>query len=886
MIKNTRRSLGLLLVAALMGGLIPPEAARAAAPVLINLGGEASGGRLPTGIIGSGTSSPYGSVAAMTMAPLTAAPLSAPGVGVSASLSAFAPAPAAVAVSAAPAAAAVTALAAAPALTAAVAPAAAAGPSNDAPNTPKAAAPAGARSWLSRAAGVFTRRAAPEQTSAPRSDDEAKTQADRDFDGAAEKASDGVEAPRGRLGRLSDGLARAAGRAQARYVAKRAVDHDTFGGPKAEPMTTSSRAAYGLKWGLNLIGISALMDFLVTPVLNHIAWPLFLSPEALGHFGRVELLTKFGPAQIQAALQHAPLPFLTYALPLSTFMEEFTYRFLGFGVLFGLLAAAKPAAGLIAKGLASIPDASGFRSKVQAVLLAVGGVISFYAFPIAALRSSFNFAAAHFAQWGVDPSLFAMNMVAGWVLARAAYKTRGLTAPFVAHMVFNLAMLGSAFLGISLGWPMAAGAYTVLIALAGVGALWYNWRSASKERAFNLKNAAGKAALVLALAAGAWNFAGTASGPAAMQTAAYRTYAGVAAQVAGATAKPAQDAKPVDAAKPVEVSAPAAAPAAKDTAAVESEQDMIARVKPSVVQIVVQMDGGYAIGSGVIVTPGGRIVTNAHVVGSKQVGQIVQVELVDGTKIPAKIIAVNHDRDQAFLQLPRMVNKETHAAMAWPFSTFASHAPREGDPVFAMGHPLGLPFTVTKGIVSGLGSRGNMYLQYLQTDASITHGNSGGPLYNAQGEVLGINTMGPENGGSIGFSITAPSVVRALVQYDKIGNINTAALGIITDLSSPMQPDQGVAVEYVRPGSAAAKAGIRPGDVIIGAGGEKIESEGGKKSVHDLSTVLAQAKPGDTLELTVMRGDATRAVKVKLDAKKTSEETSAAHGFDGEGEAP
>jgi len=318
----------------------------------------------------------------------------------------------------------------------------------------------------------------------------------------------------------------------------------------------------------------------------------------------------------------------------------------------------------------------------------------------------------------------------------------------------------------------------------------------------------------------------------------------------------------------------------------ESQQDMIARVKPSVVKIVVQMDGGYAIGSGTIVTPDGRVVTNAHVVGPKQAGQMVMVELIGGQKIPAKILAVNHDRDQAYLQLPRIVDKKTGKTVAWPISRFAQTAPREGDEVFAMGHPLGLPFTVTKGIVSGLGSRANMYVQYLQTDASITHGNSGGPLYNARGEIVGMNTMGPENSGSIGFSITAPSIVRGLIQYDAVGNINTAALGVITDLSNPDQPDQGVAVEFVRPGSAAAKAGLVPGDVIVGAAGEMIESQGGRKSVHDLSAILAQAKPGDTIEIAVLRGDGVQTVKVTLDGKKTSEETSAAHGFDGEDEAP
>ncbi|MDE2511329.1 MAG: trypsin-like peptidase domain-containing protein, partial [Elusimicrobia bacterium] len=747
---------------------------------------------------------------------------------------------------------------------------------NDAPKTPKAVAPTGARSWLSRAAGLFTRRSTLDSAAKAQSPAEEKAQADAVFDGAAAKpASDGpaVAAPAAGKTSLSFRLGRWGASKVEAYKAKRAVEHDAFGGPKSEPMTFLGRVGYGVKWGLNLVGISALMDFTISPLLSHIAWPLFLSPAALGQFGRVEMLIKYGPTQIVAALTHAPLPFLGMALPLSTGMEEFTYRFLGFGVVFAALALVKPLAGLIAKGLDQIPDASGLRSKVQALMINGGGLISYFAFPVAALRSSYHFAIAHFATWGVDPSIFALNMVAGYFLARAAYKTRGLTAPFVAHLVFNAAMLGSAILGVTFGWPTAALVYTALSSVIGIGALWYNWRSARKERAFNLKSLAGGAkALMVAGLISVSMLGGLSSvhhdgmSPASSVT---------MAQTATAPTKTADT-----------TAVPAPAAAADTAPRIESQQDMIARVKPSVVKIVVQMEGGYAIGSGTIVTPDGRIVTNAHVVGVKQAGDIVEVELIDGHKVPAKILAVNHDRDQAYLQLPRMANKDTGAPMAWPFSKFATTAPREGDEVFAMGHPLGLPFTVTKGIVSGLGSRANMYVQYLQTDASITHGNSGGPLFNARGEIVGMNTMGPENAGSIGFSITAPSIVRGLIQYDQVGNINTAALGIITDLSNPQQPEQGVAVEFVRPGSAAAKAGIVPGDVIVGAGGEMIQVQGGRQSVHDLSALLAQAKPGDTVEVAVLHGDAVKVVKVKLDGKKTSEETSAAHGFDGEDGPP
>jgi S1-C subfamily serine protease len=869
-----RRALGLLLSAALVGGMIPPEAALAAAPVRVEL-------TAPAGM--SGASSAAGVNAALTLGAPSAGALLAPSAGLSAPSAPACSAPSAAAspLAAAPSASFSAAAPSAPSALSAAAPAAAEGPAAEAAPAPKAAAPAARRSWLSRAAGLFSRRTAPAASARASSADEAKASSDLAFDGASERP-EGAELalPQGRFARLRSGLKGFAARRLEAYQAKRAVDHDAFGGPKSDgPMTFLGRVGYGLKWGLNLVGITALMDWTVAPLLHHFAWPLFLSPAALGQFGRVELLTKFGPAQIGAALTQAPLQFLGMALPVSTAMEEFTYRFIGFGVVFGALALVKPATAFVAKILDQIPDASGLRSKVQTALRAGGSLISHFAFPLAAARSSFHFAVAHFAAWGVDPYVFAINMVAGYFLARTAYKSRGLTAPFVAHLFFNFAMLGSAILGTTLGWPMAATAYSVLASVIGVGALWYNWRSARKDKALKRRGlAAGAKSLLVAALVSASVLGGMNSSlpTSSMRNASY-TPAPLAQIVAQApkTAPAAQPALPDTAAAPA---------AASDTAQVESQQDMIARVKLSVVKVVVMMPGGYAIGSGTIVTPDGRIVTNAHVVGAKQAGDTVIVELINGRKVPAKILAVNHDRDQAYLQLPRMVNKQTGEAFAWPFSKFATTAPREGDEVFAMGHPLGLPFTVTKGIVSGLGARGNMYIQYLQTDASITHGNSGGPLYNRRGEIVGMNTMGPENAGAIGFSITAPSIIRGLMQYDAVGNINTAALGVIVDLSNPDQPDQGVVVEFVRPGSAAAKAGIVPGDVIVGAAGQELQAQGGKASAHDLSALLAQAVPGQTIEVAVVRGDAVKIVKVTLDGKKTSEETSAAHGFDGEGQ--
>ncbi len=843
-----RRLLPLFLCASLVGGLIPPEAVRAAALVRLTSFGEAGA---------SGLSAGAAAAAPLTLgAPALSAPLS----------------PAASLISvpflAAPSASAAAAAAPEPAAALTSARAAASAPADEVPAAAKAAAPAATRSWLSRASALFARPSAPVLNAAPVSAAAAKAESGRAFDGAASAsaAGDAVAAPSGGSVRRTSGLRGFAARGLEAYRANRAVAHDDFGGPRSDgPMTFRAKVRYGLKWGLNLVGLSALIDLAVAPLASHFAWPLLLSPSALPALGRVELLTKFGPAAIGQALAHAPLAFLGFALPFSTAMEEVSFRFFGFGLTFGLLAAAKPVANLAANLLDAVPDASAFRSTVQRGVLDFGELLSFFAFPVAALTSSFSFAVAHFAQWGVDPSVFALNMAAGWVLARAAYKTRGLTAPFVAHLFFNVAMLGSAILGVTFGLPLAAAVYAAAAALAGVASLVYNWRAARGSRPLSLK-AGAKNLLVAALIAG--SLLGTAGAPSSRGSFASNSAALAQVQTQAATV-------PTPAVEPA--AARAAAPAAGEPSAFKTDADMVAAVKPSVVEIIVGIPGGYELGSGVIVSPTGLLVTNGHVVGDKRVGEIAQVKLADDRKVPAKIMAVNHNRDLAILQLPTLKD-----GAAWPYSTFAKTVPREGDALFAMGHPLGLPFTVTKGILSGLGYRGNMFVQYLQTDAAITHGNSGGPIYNERGEVVGINTMGPEVGG-IGFSIMAPSVAHALNQYLATGNIATAALGVIVDLSSPDLPKTGVAVEFVRPGSAAAKAGLRPGDLVVGLGGAVLR-DGGRKAVHDLAAVLAQAKPGDRIELAVLRAGSDKPVIVKLtlDARATSEETSMAHGFDGE----
>ena len=314
---------------------------------------------------------------------------------------------------------------------------------------------------------------------------------------------------------------------------------------------------------------------------------------------------------------------------------------------------------------------------------------------------------------------------------------------------------------------------------------------------------------------------------------------------------------------PVVTEAPAAV-----AAAVESREAMVARVKGSVVNVIVRMPQGMATGSGFILTADGVFITNAHVVGSRQPGQFVEARIpgVQGM-IKAKVLAVNHDKDLAIVQLaPRADGKP------WPFVTLAPSAPREGEDVTATGYPRGLPFTVSAGVVSGLDGRGNMYVRHLQTDAAINPGNSGGPLFNSRGEVVGVNTqIYTQSGGSegLGFSIMAPEVAHVMAQYAATGNIGTASLGIIANLSDPLAPEAGLEIEYIRHGSAAEKAGLKRGDLIIGVG-EATISEGGQEAAGHIAAVLSKMIPGQKTTVTVLRGDEPVTLELTADAKVTS----------------
>src|SRR6058998_3244738 len=223
-----------------------------------------------------------------------------------------------------------------------------------------------------------------------------------------------------------------------------------------------------------------------------------------------------------------------------------------------------------------------------------------------------------------------------------------------------------------------------------------------------------------------------------------------------------------------------------------------------------------SLGSGVIVTNEGHIITNSHVVTDREGNQVdqIEVQLSDGQTKKARLVGADEQVDLAVLMIDEPGVK--------PLKLADSDMVQPGDFILAIGNPLGFEETVTDGIISSKGrpTRSDAFADLLQTNAAINPGNSGGPLINLRGEVIGINTaIASTTGGSqgIGFAIPSNTVRTALESLLKQGRIIRGYLGIQT---RALQPDEtssdsdGVPVADVMPGSPAAQAGVQPGDVI------------------------------------------------------------------------
>lgn len=298
----------------------------------------------------------------------------------------------------------------------------------------------------------------------------------------------------------------------------------------------------------------------------------------------------------------------------------------------------------------------------------------------------------------------------------------------------------------------------------------------------------------------------------------------------------------------------------------ESLADMVARLSPSVVGIATRQNGQQGIGSGVIVSADGYILTNHHVAAE---GAEVTLIFADGTKELASAVWSSQALDLAIVKAREG---------SYPAAAMGSvEDVRVGEQVVAIGTPLALQFqhTVTGGIVSALNrtlqvpsGRSTAFMeQLIQTDVAINPGNSGGPLLNQRGEVIGIVTVRVEEAAGIGFAIPI-DIARPIVEHFLAdGSYVTPKMGAYLfdseiaryyDANSTMTT--GLYVIDVEPGSAAQSAGIQTGDILLRADGREC------KTLLDLRYVLFSHKVGETLELEVRRGGEILHLTPKLTA--------------------
>src|SRR6185295_12965096 len=264
-----------------------------------------------------------------------------------------------------------------------------------------------------------------------------------------------------------------------------------------------------------------------------------------------------------------------------------------------------------------------------------------------------------------------------------------------------------------------------------------------------------------------------------------------------------------------------------------------------------------SLGSGVIVTQEGHIITNNHVVD--QVDEI-EVQLADGRTKKARLVGADAEVDLAVLKIDEPGVK--------PLKLADSDTVQAGDFVLAIGNPFGFEETVTDGIISSKGrpNRADAFGDLLQTNAAINPGNSGGPLINLRGEVVGINTaIISRSGGSqgIGFAIPSNTVRLALESLLKQGRIIRGYLGIQSRPVSPNQPTdstEGVIVDDVVPGSPAADARIEKGDVIRKFDGREV------KNIAQLRSLVSQVELNKKVDLEVLRSG--KPMKVTAEIKE------------------
>jgi S1-C subfamily serine protease len=298
---------------------------------------------------------------------------------------------------------------------------------------------------------------------------------------------------------------------------------------------------------------------------------------------------------------------------------------------------------------------------------------------------------------------------------------------------------------------------------------------------------------------------------------------------------------------------------------------VIAKVRPAVVQVNVTLQGGSAIGSGVIIDGRGYIVTNNHVVNG---AQALEVVLYDGTRLTAQVVGADPADDLAVIKVTPPKNGLTTVKLG------DSSKLTVGQDVLAIGNPLGITQTVTSGIISALGRNvsegqgGATLPDTIQTDAPINPGNSGGALVDLQGNLVGIPTLTaidpqfntPASG--VGFAIPSNRVsfiAQQIIATGQVTHTGRAVLGVHVASVTPslaaqnnLSVDHGAMIIDDVAGGAAASAGLQPGDVIVQVNNTPVND------TASLGDALLSKNPGDTVAVHIYRGNQQLTINVKL----------------------
>jgi putative serine protease PepD len=311
----------------------------------------------------------------------------------------------------------------------------------------------------------------------------------------------------------------------------------------------------------------------------------------------------------------------------------------------------------------------------------------------------------------------------------------------------------------------------------------------------------------------------------------------------------------------VELGPPAAAPPPLRTS--DSLPELIARVMPSVVTVQGQTGPETSLGSGFVITQDGYILTNEHVVSEITEGS-VRVTLSDTTTVAARVVGRDPESDLAVLKIERDNLR--------PVEFGDSDGVAVGDGVLAIGAPLALPGTVTSGIVSALdrpieaheASGMRRYYAAIQTDAAVNRGNSGGPLFDLSGRVIGINSVikslveDGQEGGNIGIAFAIPinHAGRVATEIIDTGRARRTVIGAHVD--QIRSGGGGARLTSIDAGGPAEVAGLRSGDVVVRLGTHPVDQP------HDLIALVRRYDPGTTVTITYRRGAETQTANVTL----------------------